>query len=234
MAEYSIFSMCTKNYRDAYEFVIDSWLRTTAKNIYIYTDDKSWISDNDRIKIIKLFDESDDWLVNVGRKFMVAKDVVKFGDKLLMFIDIDCYFVNDIGYIFDKYDFDFAVTRLYRRDTEINSGLYFFSNTEYNRTFINDWAEDQEKNYKLGLGIKPYAGSYSQFGFSNTLRRYDAQRTHKVIDLDPQRYHRKVGKPHQKHDAIEDIKQNKIEVLHFYARTWRKKESIEILSYLKS
>ena len=162
MAEYSIFSMCTKNYRDAYEFVIDSWLKTKARKIYIYTDDENWKSDNSRIKIIRLFDESDDWLVNVGRKFMVAKDVVKFNDELLMFIDIDCYFVNDVGYIFDKYDFDFAVTRLYKMDTEINSGLYFFHNTKHNRKFIDDWNTDQKKNYKMGLGIKPYAGSYSQ------------------------------------------------------------------------
>lgn len=232
MFEYSIFTMCTKNYRGAYEFCIASWLRTAAKYIYIYTDDESWKSNNDRIKIIKLFDESNDWLVNVGRKYMIAKDVVRFGDKLLMFADIDCYFINDIGYIFDKYDFDFAVTRLYKMNTEVSSGLYLFYNTRHNRKFIDDWETDQKRNFKMGIGVKPHAGSYSQLGFSNTLRRYDTQGTHKVIDLDMERYQRKSGKPHQKHNIIEDIKQNKIEVLHFYAKTWGSEGAFEIISYL--
>lgn len=232
MAEYSIFTLCSKNYRDAYDFVIDTWLKTSAKYIYIYTDDETWKSDNDRIKIIKLFDESDDWLVNVGRKYQVVEDVVKFGDKSLMFIDIDCYIVNDVGYLFDENDFDFAVTRLYNLETEINSGLYFFHNTEHNRTFINDWAMQQEKYYKMGIGVKPYAGSFSQMGFSDTLRRYNAQGTHKIMDLDPRIYHRKVGKPQQRDSAIEVIKQKKVEILHFYARTWRNADAVELLSYL--
>jgi len=36
---YSIFTICSKNYKDAYNFVIESWLRTKVEKIYVYTDD---------------------------------------------------------------------------------------------------------------------------------------------------------------------------------------------------
>ncbi len=233
MANYSIFTLCSKNYRDAYDFVIDSWLRTNAKNIYVYTDDPNWKSDNERVKIIKLFDkESTDWLVNVARKYKVAGNAMKYGDEALMFLDIDCYIVNDIGYLFDKYDFDFAVTRLLRKRIAINSGLYLFRNTKHNKRFVSDWAVEQERCYRMGKGRNPYESSHSQFGFSNVIRRYHSQGTHKVIDLDPLRYHRKTGKPTLVKATIEDLKQNKIEILHFYARTWRSKDANKILSYV--
>lgn len=232
MVGYSIFSVCTKNYRDAYEFSIDSWLRTGVKNIYIYTDDANWKSNNDRVKIIKLFDETDDWLTNIGRKVDAVRDVVRFGDERLIFMDIDCYLVNDIGYVFDVYDFDFAVTRLHRTNIDVSSGIYFFLNTERNRKFIDAWGKEQKIVRGRGIGVKPFAGSYGQAGFSNVMRRYRDSKARKVIDLDVNRYNKKVGKPTQKASAIEDIKNKKVEVLHFYARTWRSPDTPEILSYL--
>jgi hypothetical protein len=232
MAEYSIFSVCTKNYRDAYEFSIDSWLRTDVKYIYIYTDDPDWKSDNDRVKIIKLFGETDDWLTNIGRKVDAVRHAVTFGDERLIFMDIDCYLVNDIGYVFDVYDFDFAVTRLHRTNIDVSSGIYFFLNTPANRKFIDVWDREQKVVRSRGIGVKPFAGSYGQAAFSNVMRRYYNSKTRTVIDLDVNRYNKKVGKPTQKSSAIADIKNKKVDVLHFYARTWRSSETPEILSYL--
>lgn len=235
MVEYSIFTICTKNYRDAYEFTIDSWLRTSAEEIYIYTDDSTWKSNNDRIKIKKIFEPSKDWLTNVGRKSLVGQATRKISTECLLFLDIDCYLVNDLGYIFDEHDFDFAVTRFDegRRRPPISSGIYFFHNTERNRKFFDDWAVDQKKVYKLGRGRTTYGCSYSQISFSNLLKKYSHQKKYKVINLDVLRYNRKTGKPHQKTSVIGGLKRKEIEVLHFYARTWRSKDSAEILSHLE-
>lgn len=232
MANYSIFTLCSKNYRDACDFVIDSWLRTSAKNIYIYTDDPSWKSTNDRIKIIKFFSESTDWLVNVGRKYSIVQDVMKYGDEALMFLDADCYIVNDIGYLFDEYDFDFAVTRLHRKRIATSSGLYLFRNIERNKAFPSDWKREQRLARQRGQGTRPYESSHSQFGFSNVMRGYHSRGTHKIIDLDPLKYQRKTGKPTLVEETIRDLKQNKIEILHFYARTWRSPDASKILTHV--
>jgi hypothetical protein len=39
MNKFTIFSICTENYKDAMEFVLSSWLRyNSIEKIYIYTD----------------------------------------------------------------------------------------------------------------------------------------------------------------------------------------------------
>ena len=235
MVNYSIFTMCSKNYKDAYDFVIDSWLRTSVKNIYIYTDDPNWKSNNDRITIINLFDSiSNDWLVNTGRRVIAAKDFIKKAGERLVFLDIDCYLIRDIGHVFEDYDFDFAVTRLIRPRIDVSAGVYFFYNTENNRKFFDEWHENQKLNYKRGKGVTAYQGSYAQLAFSNVIRGYHRTESHKVIDLDVDIYNRKTGKPPQIDSTIKDLKENKIEILHFYARTWRNKDVDKIIPYLNT
>jgi hypothetical protein len=225
--------MCSKNYKDAYDFVIDSWLETSVENIYIYTDDPDWKSDNDRIIIINLFDSlTDDWLINTGRRVVAAKDVVKRLGERVIFLDIDCYLVKDVGHIFEDYDFDFAVTRLTKPKIATSAGIYFFYNTERNRKFFDEWYESQKLNYKKRRGVVAHQGSYAQIAFSEVLRKYYKEKTYKVIDLDVDVYNRKAGKPPQTELILEDLKQNKLEVLHFYARTWRTKEVNRIIPYL--
>ena len=170
MVDYSIFTMCSKNYKDAYDFVIDSWLRTSVKNIYIYTDDPNWKSNNDRIIIINLFNSiSKDWLVNTGRKVIAAKNVITIAEERLVFLDIDCYLVKDIGHVFEDYDFDFAVTRLTKPRSNVSVGVYFFYNTENNRKFFDDWHRHQKLNYEKGRGIVPFQNSYAQTAFSTVI-----------------------------------------------------------------
>jgi len=235
MTNYSIFTMCSKNYKDAYDFVIDSWLRMSVKHIYIYTDDPDWKSNNDRITIINLFNHiTDDWLINTGRRVFAAQDVVKKAEERLIFLDIDCYLIRDIGHIFEDHSFDFAVTRLNRQNISVSAGIYFLYNTEHNRKFFDDWYKEQKLNYEKGKGVVAYEGSYAQIAFSDIIRKYYRTGSHKVIDLDVDVYNRKAGKPQQTDLIIEDLKQNKIEVLHFYARTWRTKELDKILPYLNT
>jgi hypothetical protein len=234
MAEYSIFTMCSKNYKDAYEFVINSWLKSSAKKIYIYTDDPGWKSKNDRVSIVNLFKETtDDWLTNTGRRAFVGKEAAASISGDLIFLDIDCFLVKDLGYMFDKYDFDFAVTRLFNMETDVSAGMYLFRNTEKNRKFFDLWIEHQNKNWKNGIGVKQYAGSYAQRAFSDVLRSYNKNGTHKVMNLEMDRYNRKVGKPHQTTSTIEALRSDAVEVLHFYARTWRSEEAKKILACLK-
>ena len=234
MSDYSIFTMCSKNYKDAYDFVIKSWLKSKAKYIYIYTDDPGWKSNNNRIIIINFFDKiTDDWLVNTGRRVIIGKDIIKFNNNRLVFLDIDCYLLNDIGYVFDEYDFDFAVTRLHRKNIATSAGVYFFYNTEHNKRFFDDWFEKQNNNYKKRKGVVAYENSYAQRAFSDVLRKYYKEKTHVVIDLDVNKYNRKTGKPDQTNCTIEALKKNEVDILHFYARTWRDKKTVnKIFQYI--
>lgn len=236
MVNYSIFTMCSKNYRDAYNFVIDSWLRTSVKNIYVYTDDPDWKSNNDRITIINnLFDSvTDDWLINTGRRVIAAKDVIKKAEEKLVFLDVDCYLVKDIGHIFEDYDFDFAVTRLTEPRIDVSAGVYFFHNTENNRKFFDEWQESQKLNHKKGTGTTVYGSSYTQQAFSYVIRKYYNTKSHKIINLNAAVYNRKTGKPSIIDSTIEDLKENKIEILHFYARTWRNEDINKILPHLST
>ena len=73
---YSIFTLCSENYLDAYHFSIDSWLETKADKITIYTD-FDLERKSERIEVLKYFEPSDDWLVNVGRKVTAAQHYLR-------------------------------------------------------------------------------------------------------------------------------------------------------------
>ena len=74
---YCIYTICTKNFKDAYDFAIESWLvNTSASKIYVYSD-CSWEADDSRVEIIPLFDRCEDWLKAVSYKVTASKDVIK-------------------------------------------------------------------------------------------------------------------------------------------------------------
>ncbi len=130
MQPYSIITLCTKNYRQAYNFVIDSWLRTKAEKIYVYTDDPEWQSSNDRVEIVHCFKYSTDWLENVGKKVFACIDVIKYERTHwhnAIFIDIDCYITAELGNIFNN-DFDIAATRVDEPRLDTSTGFFCFRN----------------------------------------------------------------------------------------------------------
>ena len=72
---YCIYTICTKNFKDAYDFAIDSWLKnTTADKIYVYSD-YYWEPTDNRVEVIPIL-KSGDWLQIVNYKVTVSKDVL--------------------------------------------------------------------------------------------------------------------------------------------------------------
>jgi len=136
---YVILSFCSRNYLDAFNFSIDSWLKTSADKIVIYTD-FDLKADSEKIKIVKYFNPSKDWLVNVGRKVSVSAHYCKHNDsEQVAFLDMDCYVVNDFGEVFSD-DYDLAVTRFFsKRADTITSGVWFTHLNKQVVSFMEEW-----------------------------------------------------------------------------------------------
>lgn len=223
MQPYSIITLCTKNYRDAYNFVIDSWLRTKAEKIHIYTDDSQWVSGNDRIEIVHYFSPSTDWLKNVGRKVCVCGDSLTEEASNIIFIDIDCYITAEIGDIFDR-DFDIAATRVNEPKLDASTGFFCFRNNETIRNFFVDWQADQERVKCNRRGVAEWCSAYEQIAFSALLRRLIDVGMLDVLSLNADWYNRKTRTALINHDALKDPR---LRVLHFYQASFRDQECIK-------
>ena len=222
---YCIYTICTKNFKDCYDFSIDSWLNNTnAEKIYIYTDDPEWVSDNVRIEIINLFDARKGWLVIVNNKVVASKHVLSTPFNRIVFVDIDCYLLYDLEHVFDK-EFDFAVTRLNNShfNVRVSTGIFFFNNTEKTYIFFDAWA-----NLQLNVWGKEKACSQSQNAFSMLIRDKYKNGSYKVLDLDVDVYNRKTSKK-QMPTVKDEFMSNKIKVLHFYNTSFRDKDFVKEL-----
>lgn len=225
---YEIFTLCTRGYRDAYEFSIDSWLNNTeVKKIYIYTDDKSWKIDHPRISLISNLDKTDDWLKIVKLKTKVFKqylDISKTNNSI--FIDIDCYIREDIGHVFEE-DFDIGVTRLKQPQIEVSTGIVFIKNNRNSKfkSFLQNW-EDNQNSLDSKYKVRPRTCSNNQKAFSILIRKCNSSKIFNILDLDVDIYNRKA-KPGRIQDLIEQEKNGKkIKVLHFYNTSYRNKEYV--------
>ena len=219
MQPYSIITLCTKNYRKAYNFVIDSWFRTKAERIYVYTDDSEWKSNNDRIEIVHYFRSSNDWLLNVGKKVFCCMDSIKrqLADNFV-FIDIDCYIMQEIGSIFTWwYDFDIAATRVNEPKLDTSTGFFCFQNNSKIKNFFLQWQADQESVRKQRRGVKEGCGAYEQIAFSGLLRRLRNVGMLRVLSLNADWYNRKTRLALINHEALRDPQ---LKVLHFYQKSF--------------
>ena len=225
MAEYCIYTICTKNFRDCFDFSINSWLNNTiAEKIYIYTDDNTWVSKDSRIEIILLFDKCEDWLTSVNYKVIASKDVLRKPFEKFVFMDMDCYLLDDLGHVFNQ-KFDFAVTRLNdpHPDVRVSTGVFFFKNTEKTYQFFI-WWEELQKN----VWGKEKACSQSQNAFSVLIRKYHKTGEYKVLNLDVDVYNRKITSKWIT-SIKEDLIQDKIKVLHFYNDAFRDQKCVKEL-----
>lgn len=221
--DYDIFTICTKNFKDAYDFVIDSWLLTDVKKIYIYTDDKLWISKNNRVEIVSVLKETTDWMKIIGNKSMVCRDMLKFKHNTI-FLDIDCFLTDDLGHIF-KQDFDFAVTRLITENPQlrVSTGIIFMKYNKKLFEFMNDWILKQELiESKITRPIRTC--SYNQDAFSQLIRQYHKEKKYKIVEIDVKIYNRKM-KPGMEHTIFPELE--KIKVMHFYNTSYRNKDYIQ-------
>lgn len=226
MQPYSIITLCTKNYREAYNFVIDSWLRTKAERIYVYTDDSEWKSNNDRIEIVHYFRPSNDWLLNVGKKVFCCIDSIKRRQPVdnFIFLDIDCYIMQEVGSLFDYgYDVDIAATRVDEPRLDTSTGFFCFRNNDIVKNFFLQWQADQETVRKNRRGVKEGCGAYEQIAFSELLRKRRGSGDLKVLSLNADWYNCKTRLALINHDALKDPR---LKVLHFYTKSFLDQECI--------
>lgn len=223
MNNFSIYTICTENYKDAIDFLLPSWLRLkSVDKIYIYTDfDLSY--DNERVVVLNKINKTDDWLKIVGLKSILLDDFLSFyNEKYFAFIDIDCYIVKDVSSIFDK-DFDVAATRMNSKKVA-NSGVWFCKNTENTKRFANEWMNLQKEYKNKKIGVKKHNSSYSQRSFSFILHREYKNKTYlNVLPVDVNKYN------YEDDDVdkwVNDIIKHNPYILHFKGRRWRDKSII--------
>ncbi len=246
--EYNIFTLCSANYRDAYEFVIDTWLQTKAKHLYIYTDDRNWRATTPRVKIIPYFDLSDDWLVNVGRRVLCLEDLSKREqNRNLLFLDIDCYVLTDLGHVFDM-DYDLSVVR-FEPGKIVSAGVYFAKNTLDVKRFAADWKTAQEHFKRKRKGVVAHQGSYSQYAYDKVVRQYHDEGVCKIGKLSFDEYSLKIKDVYKhrryllnrgidpnkaKQQTLKRVADERTKVLHFYNNSYRNKRLVkEVLECLR-
>ena len=229
---YCIFSMCSKNYRDAYDFVVDTWLKTDVDKIIIYTDDKDWKSNNPRIDILQIFEPSTDWLVNTGRRSICTQHVLDNYDyNKLIFLDIDCYVIKNISHVFDS-DFDIAVVRWFDK-IELSAGVFFINKNSKTKSFGNDWGVWSKKMKKARLGLQAHAGSYAQIGYDKLIKSRAKKGQYNVLKLDFDQYSMKIKRRSTKSryprffiNTKKTFENLDIKVLHFYNNSYREKDTV--------
>lgn len=211
---YSIFTICTENYRDAWDVMRESWLHTSAEKVVIYTD-KYWEEPGDRVEIVPFFSKSSDWLTNVGHKVRATNDILRRVGGKLVFVDIDCWLNYDPVETF-KLDFDLAVTRLYNLDVAVSTGIYFIRDNDFMMEFCREWMSLQDGILERNPHLQERTCSHSQAAFSSICRKY--QNDKKVLDLPVGIYNRKV-----KQGVLKKVLTEKdlIKVFHFYNLAFR-------------
>jgi len=175
--DFEIFAYCSKNYQDAYEFVIDSWTNIpNMKKITLYTD-WNFEPKNEKVIVKHMFEINDSWIIGTGRRLDVIKhfsETNKGIQKNVLFLDIDCFLVKDPSEIFTL-DFDIAISRLnnqsdYTKSTA-TAGLWFCKLTPGYYKFINDWFKVAQVFKEKGFGIKNHRISYVQYSFTYVAKK---------------------------------------------------------------
>lgn len=222
-----IYTLCSRGYRDAYDFVIGSWLKQPVDEVVVFTD-FDFEPEDERVKIRKVFELSDDWLINVGRKVGVCKRIANESDKgeEIIFIDVDCYLNENICGVFEL-PFDIAVTRL-KSSVEVSSGIFFWRNNNRMNQFFEAWGKIQSIYFLNKYGVGARKTSYSQNAFDTLVRKKFEYFPKTVLSLDVIRYNRKVG-PTQMPKVLSDIRRGKVKVFHFYNNSYRDAKFVKMV-----
>lgn len=225
-ASYSLFSVCTGSYRDAYELMIDSWVRTEASSIIIYTDGHPFPV-KDKVQLVPMLKPGTDWFNALEYKAVASKDMVGRGVDRAVFIDMDCYVVNDVGHIFDS-DFDMAITRLAHN---VSAGIFFLRFNERVHRFIEAWLVRQVEykktrvksqiSHSMQRAVQPRGKCstlYEQLALELLCKEWKWARKLSVLGLDDKRYNRKIN-PLRYEKEVFDL--SNIDVLHFYGNCYK-------------
>lgn len=220
---FEIFAYCSKNYKDAYDFVIDSWCLPNVNKITIYTD-FDLEPTNKKVHVINMFEENKDWLVGTGRRLDVIKHYLKENEgknKNVLFLDIDCFIVKDPSHVFNQ-NFDIALTRLFSNNSYTNStataGLWFAKLTPKFYTFISDWCALAQAYKQKGKGITKYKISYVQYSFTTIARNALNNLKYHVLPINENLY----NSEHSVNSKwLANIDKSKPYILHFKGRKFR-------------
>ncbi len=234
--QYDIVTVCTSQYRDAYEFVISSWLRSVAARIHIFTDEQ-FADSTDRLLFYPIL-KSCDWFEGIGYKVGCCRRSLDLGVANLVFLDADCYLLGDIGMVFED-RFDVAVTRMRHRKLTVSTGVFFYRASGVVADFFKLWEKTQAQ-YKTrdvikgkefdryGLKrVKVDGALYEQRAFSDLLRSPDCGLV--VASLSEAIYNRKVNE-RKVAELMRDPKRGRIKVLHFYGNCYRLPSAQRILA----
>jgi hypothetical protein len=215
--DYNVFSLCTENYKDAFNFAIQSWLDNIDADITIYSD-ATWKSPSKRVKIEKVFSKSTDWGTNICRKPQASRMAMELGQNLA-FIDMDCWVRSDLGHIFNQ-SFDMATTKMDRRGN-ICTGIYFYRNNAKMHKFLKLW----EVNVKAlkGFGSRK-SKPKDQTTYSDTI--YALQHDMEFINLDHSKYNRKISDTQRNPKQLKQLADDDSIVLHFYNKSYLSKRNV--------
>ena len=219
---FEIFAYCSKNYKDAYDFVIDSWTKLdTVTKITLYTD-WEFTPNNPKIEVIKMFDEDESWIVGTGRRLDVIKHFSyknKGTQKNVLFLDIDCYIVKDVSEIFNK-DFDIAISRLnscfHYANKTATAGLWFCKLSDGYYNFIEEWFSRAQQLKNENIGLDNHRISYVQYSFTDVAKTITP--AYKVLAIDEKIYNSEHSILDKWYDMIQRYKPK---ILHFKGQRFR-------------
>lgn len=237
-----LLSYCSYNYKDAFDFVIKSWIENVSfDKIIIYTDSDQLVYDNPKVEIIKFFEPSSSWIIGTGRRLEVIEDYILKRDEqyeYLCFLDIDCYIAQDFSEVFDSISnyFDIGLTRLnfgndYSKNTA-TAGVFFLRNNEESKKFIKDWidlAEQYKKNEKM---IRDHKISYVQYSFTQiAFNSFHNLTSYKILNLSEKVYNSERSDLNEWYD---DIQKFNPKILHFKGNRYQNKKIVDnVFYYLK-
>jgi len=227
---YHIVAYCSENYFDAFDFVIKSWVDSSAEHIVVYTDTQKIVFPHPKVTLLPMYAKTDDWLTNVERKILSIDDFLKrFPDvKQLVFMDIDCYIARPFDEIFDE-DFDIAVTRLTEKTPHAantaSAAPWFGKVGPGLHQFIKEWKVLAARYKMQKKGVRKHKVSFVQYSYTDLLRRaYESGGPYKVLPKPKNIYNAED----QNNDRwIETIKKYKSKILHFKSRKFRKVELVK-------
>lgn len=222
---YHIVSYCSENYADAFDFVIKSWIESSADHIVVYTDTQEIRFPHPKVTLIPIFQKTDNWLVNVERKILSIDDFLKrFPDvKQLVFMDIDCYIARPFDEIFDG-DFDIAVTRLTEKTPHAantaSAAPWFGKVGPGLKRFVEDWKVLAARYKKAKKGVRVHKVSFVQYSYTDLLRRaYESGKPYKVLPKPKNIYN---CEDQNNERWLETIRTCKSKIIHFKSRKFRK------------
>jgi hypothetical protein len=219
---FEIFAYCSENYKDAFSFVMPSWTKLdSVSKVTVYTD-WDFTYDDPKVEVIKMFDPSDDWLIGTGRRLDVIKRFSyenKGTAKQILFLDIDCYIVNDVLEVFD-YQFDIAISRLKSLEGHAHgtatAGLWFARLSPGYYEFIDKWFIRAQQLKLKRKGVTKHYISYVQYSFTD-IAKSKLDKTI-IYPIDENIYNSEHSNTNK---WIQNVKKYNPKILHFKGRRFR-------------